>query len=78
MSSTPAQASAIPLVSGAKPGRVSDDEKTYFNAVGLAYTDVGIAYAMYQRAVEAGMGQDLKIQKEMIFEHAQLRDWVRV
>ena len=68
----------IDLVSGAKPGRVSAEEKTYFNAVGLAYTDIAIAYAMFQRAVEAGMGQDLKIQKEMIFEHAQLRDWVRV
>ena len=40
--------------------------------------DVGIAYAMYQRAMEAGMGQDLKIQNEMIFEHAHLKDWVRL
>ena len=65
------------IVLGAKPGRTQSDERIYFNAVGLAYTDVAIAYAMYQRAKEAGMGQDLKIQHEMIFEHAHLREWVR-
>ncbi|MEM0896506.1 MAG: ornithine cyclodeaminase family protein [Verrucomicrobiota bacterium] len=68
----------IDLISGEKPGRESDDERIYFNAVGLAYADVAIAYAMFLRAKEAGMGQDLKIQHEMIFEHAQLKDWVRV
>ncbi|NNE91605.1 MAG: ornithine cyclodeaminase family protein [Verrucomicrobiales bacterium] len=68
----------VDLVDGTLPGRESDDERTYFNAVGLAYTDVGIAHAMYQRAREAGMGQDLKIQNEMIFEHAHLKDWVRL
>ncbi|MEM9481630.1 MAG: ornithine cyclodeaminase family protein [Verrucomicrobiota bacterium] len=68
----------IDLISGEKPGRESDDERTYFNAVGLAYADVAIAYAMFLRAKEAGMGQDLKIQHEMIFEHAQLKDWVRI
>ena len=66
------------LITGAKPGRENDQERTYFNAVGLAYTDVAIAYAMYQRAKEAGMGQDLKIQNEMIFEHAHLKDWVKL
>lgn len=67
----------IDLLDGSKPGRESDSERTYFNAVGLAYADVAIAHAMYQRALEAGMGQDLKIQNEMIFEHAHLKDWVR-
>ncbi|MEZ6116935.1 MAG: ornithine cyclodeaminase family protein [Pirellulaceae bacterium] len=66
------------LILGRKSGRESADERTYFNAVGLAYADVGIAYAMYQRACEAGMGQDLKIQHEMIFEHAHLKDWVKL
>jgi len=66
------------LLSGAMPGRESPAERIYFNAVGLAYTDIAIAYAMYQRACEAGMGQDLKIQHEMIFEHAHLKDWVRI
>lgn len=65
------------LVSGAKSGRESPTERIYFNAVGLAYADVAIAYAMYKRARDAGMGQDLKIQHDMIFNHAHLRDWVR-
>ena len=39
---------------------------------------VAIAMAMYRRAREAGMGQDLKIQHEMIFEHAHLHEWVRI
>lgn len=68
----------IELVTGSKPGRESAEERIYFNAVGLAYVDVAIARAMYLRAKEAGMGQDLKIQHEMIFEHAHLKDWVRV
>ncbi len=68
----------IDLVSGAKPGRESPDERTYFNAVGLAYTDVGIAHAMYQRALEADAGSELTIQDSMIFEHEDLKDWVRL
>tara|TARA_R110002049_G_scaffold50370_3_gene143014 strand:+ start:31354 stop:32337 length:984 start_codon:yes stop_codon:yes gene_type:complete len=68
----------VDLITGGKPGRESDDERTYFNAVGLAYVDVGIAMAMYERASEAGMGQELQVQHVMIFEHARLKDWVRV
>ncbi|MDF1811391.1 MAG: ornithine cyclodeaminase family protein [Verrucomicrobiales bacterium] len=68
----------IDIIDGTVPGRESESERTYFNAVGLAYADVGIAHAMYLRAREAGMGQDLKIQNEMIFEHAHLKNWVRI
>jgi ornithine cyclodeaminase/alanine dehydrogenase-like protein (mu-crystallin family) len=71
-------ANLIDLVTGKKTGRQNEEEKIYFNAVGLAYVDVAIAHAMYLRAEEAGMGQDLKIQHEMIFEHAHLKDWVRL
>lgn len=63
---------------GTKPGRESDDEKICINAVGLAYVDVGIAISMYDCAAQAGLGQDLQIQHEMIFEHARLADWVRL
>lgn len=68
----------VDLITGRKPGRENADERTYFNAVGLAYVDVAIAIAMYERANEAGMGQDLQVQREMIFEHARLKDWVKV
>ncbi len=66
------------LVLGTKPGREDEKERTYFNAVGLAYTDVAIAFAMFQRAQAAGMGQTQKLQSEMIFEHENLRNWARI
>ena len=68
----------IDLVSGEKPGRESDDERTYFNAVGLAFTDVGIANAMFERAKAAGVGTQLTLQDKMIFEHEGLKDHVRL
>ncbi len=70
-------ANLVELVAGEKPGRESDAERAYFNAVGLAYVDVAIAYAMYERAAAAGAGQELTLQDSMIFEHPELKDWVR-
>ncbi len=60
------------LVSGRKPGRESDDERIYFNAVGLAYIDVAIGLSMYRRAIDAGSGQVFDLQQSMIFEHADI------
>jgi len=60
------------IVSGSKPGRESDQERIYFNAVGLSYLDVAIALTMYRRAKEAGVGQSLELQHEMIFEHPDI------
>ncbi|MCG8462447.1 MAG: ornithine cyclodeaminase family protein [Holophagales bacterium] len=71
-------ANLVDLVRGTKPGREHDEERIYFNAVGLAYVDVAIAIAMYERALEAGLGQNLQIQHQMIFEHARLADWLRL
>lgn len=78
LSDSDIHANLTDIITGAKPGRESADERNYFNAVGLAYVDVAIAIAMYERALEAGMGQDLQIQNEMIFEHARLKEWVRI
>lgn len=61
-------ANLIDILSGDKKGRENDKEFIYFNAVGLAYTDVSIAYAMYKRAVEAGVGTQSYLQEKMIFE----------
>ena len=58
----------VDLLDGTKPGRESDGEFNYFNAVGLAYIDVAIAYAMYRRAVERGCGIEIPMQEGMIFE----------
>lgn len=60
------------LVAGDKPGRETTDERIYFNAVGLAYTDVAIAWAMYHRAIENYAGQKLTMQKTTIFEHKNI------
>lgn len=66
------------LVSGHKPGRETDDECIYFNAVGLAYIDVAIGLAMYQRARSAASGTRLDLQQCMIFEHGDIMKHVRL
>ena len=66
------------LVSAQKPGRESDQERIYFNAVGLAYIDVAIANAMYQRALEAGVGTPLDLQQCTIFEHPNIAEVARL
>lgn len=58
----------IDILAGEKPGRENEDEFIYFNAVGLSYVDVSIAYAMYERAKEANMGKWSYLQEKMIFE----------
>ena len=71
-------ANLVEVVAGEKSGRETDEERAYFNAVGLAYVDVAIAHAMYLRALEAGQGQTLPIQETMIFQHERLADWIRI
>jgi N-[(2S)-2-amino-2-carboxyethyl]-L-glutamate dehydrogenase len=66
------------LVSGIKTGREHQRERIYFNAVGLAYIDVAIAQAMYQRATSAHVGRKLDLQQCMIFEHADILNHVRL
>jgi len=58
----------IDLLDGSKPGRENDTEFIYFNAVGLSYTDVSIAYNVYQKVLEAGLGTWSYLQESMIFE----------
>ncbi|HEX2027088.1 MAG TPA: ornithine cyclodeaminase family protein [Nitriliruptorales bacterium] len=64
------------VVSGEKPGRETDDERVYFNAVGLAFVDVAIALAMYRRASEAGRGREVTLQEMMIFDHPRIAEFV--
>lgn len=66
------------LVAGDKPGRSSETERIYFNAVGLSYVDVSIAHAMYKQAKDAGRGQELTLQDTTIFEHGDLKNWIRI
>ncbi len=66
------------LVSGHKSGRTSGNERIYFNAVGLAYVDVALAHAMYQRAKTAHIGQQLSLQESMVFEHENIQNKIRL
>lgn len=66
------------LVSAHKPGRESENERIYFNAVGLAYVDVGIGLALYRRALAEGFGHELDLQQCMIFEHPDIMKHVRL
>lgn len=58
----------VDILDGTIPGRENDDEFIYFNAVGLAYADISIAYAMYKHAIEQGFGRELALQETMIFD----------
>lgn len=66
------------LVAGDKPGRESEQERIYFNAVGLSYLDVAIALTMYRKARDAGVGKSLALQHEMIFEHPDIAKKIRL
>jgi Transposase DDE domain group 1/Ornithine cyclodeaminase/mu-crystallin family len=68
----------VEYVAGDKPGRERDDERAYFNAVGLAFVDVAITLAMYRRAVDAGKGRQLTMQETTIFGHPRKVDYVRL
>ena len=61
-------ANIVDIVSGEKKGRENDKEFIYFDAVGLSYIDVSIAYAMWQKALEGGFGKKLPMQENCIFE----------
>ncbi len=63
------------LVAEEKPGREKEDERVYFNAVGLAYIDIAIAWAMCRHATQGGFGQTLTLQETTIFEHSQIGQW---
>ena len=66
------------VVAGEKAGRETDEERVYFNAVGLAFVDVAIALAMYRRATGAGKGRELTMQETMIFDHPDMASYVRL
>ena len=78
LSSSDIHADLHELVSGHKPGRENEDERIYFNAVGLAYIDVALALAMFKRAQSAHVGRVLDLQKTMIFEHPDIKSKIRL
>ena len=47
------------LLSGKKPGRESDQERIFVRAIGLVNQDIAMANAIYQSALEKGIGTRL-------------------
>lgn len=61
------------IVTGIKTGRTSPSERIYFNAVGLSYIDISIAFQMYKKAISSGFGKDLSLQEKRVFQHENLK-----
>jgi ornithine cyclodeaminase len=49
------------IAAGLKPGRQGDGEITYFKSVGNAAQDVAVAHAVYQRALQEGLGVEIDL-----------------
>jgi alanine dehydrogenase len=49
------------IVSGRRPGRRSDSEITVFDSTGTALEDVAAAALVYERALDAGAGIDIRL-----------------
>lgn len=49
------------IVAGIRPGRRSDDEITIFDSTGLAVQDIVTANMIYRKALEQGIGQDIRM-----------------
>ncbi|WP_102347579.1 ornithine cyclodeaminase family protein [Bacillus sp. Marseille-P3661] len=49
------------LTSGKIQGREKDEEITFFKSVGIAYFDMAVAAAVYEKAIQAGVGTKVEI-----------------
>ncbi len=49
------------VVTGAKPGRTSEDEITLFKSIGVAIEDVAVAALVYEKATAHGVGADVEM-----------------
>lgn len=55
------------LLLGRKPGRESEDERIHFTPDGMGSTDVALAFDVYQRARNLGIGQRLRLWDEPLW-----------
>lgn len=49
------------IITGKLPARENNTEFVYFNAVGLSYVDVALAYEAYKKCLSQGIGTELNI-----------------
>lgn len=62
------------IVAGVKPGRENNNEKIYFNPVGLSYVDVALANEFYKRVCESGTTcQEFEFLKNSIFNEPPIK-----
>jgi N-[(2S)-2-amino-2-carboxyethyl]-L-glutamate dehydrogenase len=50
-----------PIVTGEKPGRLSDDENIFFAPTGLGFEDLIVAGRVFEEAVKRGIGSDFPL-----------------
>lgn len=65
------------IVRGKKPGRESIEEITYFNSIGLAFTDVYMASFLITACNNLGLGQDFQSSPFTAFDLGGIADWNR-
>ena len=58
----------LPDIVAGKKGRENDNEKIYFNSVGLSYVDVALGYQLYQQVLEKGFGYKMDFYQHSVFE----------
>ena len=58
----------LPEIVAGKKGRESDDEKIYFNSVGLSYVDVALGYQLYQQVKDKGFGYEMDFHQKSVFD----------
>lgn len=49
------------ILANEKPGRETNEEITFYKSVGVAYLDTAVAVAVYKKAVEAGVGEQIAL-----------------
>ncbi|MBU8880138.1 ornithine cyclodeaminase family protein [Bacillus sp. FJAT-29790] len=49
------------ILSGEKEGRTNNDEITFYKSVGIGYLDTMVAQSVYQKAVQLGVGEKVKM-----------------
>ena len=58
----------LPDIVAGKKGREHNNEKIYFNSVGLSYVDVALGYHLYQQVKGNGLGYKMDLYQKSVFE----------
>lgn len=63
------------IVRGRKPGRETNEEITYFNSIGLAFTDVYMASFLITACDNFGLGQEFHSSPFTVFDLGNIASW---